>query len=185
MLKLSVDEQLQLRTYTSEDAPALFSVINENRSHLRRWFYWVDSTTKEKHSLAFIQQAQAALDAQEGIVLGIFFNNTLIGGVGMLDWKKDLKKAQVGYWIAKQQEGKGIVSLCLQVFISYLFQSLDLNKIEIQFIAENKKSAAVAQRIGARIEGVLRESYWMNGRLEDLVIAGILKREWTNKFQLK
>ncbi|MBS1777457.1 MAG: GNAT family N-acetyltransferase [Bacteroidetes bacterium] len=185
MLKLSVDEQLHLRTYTIDDAPALFSVINENRAHLRRWFYWVDSTTKEKHSLAFIQQAQAALDAQEGMALGIFHHNTLIGGVGMLEWKTNLKKAQVGYWIAKPFEGKGIVFRCLKVFISYLFQSLDLNKIEIHFIAENDRSAAVAQRIGARIEGVLRESYWMNGRLEDLVIAGILKREWTNNLLLK
>lgn len=43
----------------------------------------------------------------------------------------------------------------------------------------NKRSSALAERLGFKIEGVIRQSYFMNGRLEDLVITGLLKTEWT------
>jgi RimJ/RimL family protein N-acetyltransferase len=45
----------------------------------------------------------------------------------------------------------------------------------------NKRSAKVAERLGCKVEGVIRQSYFMNGRLDDLVITGLLKTEWTSQ----
>lgn len=179
MVSILIDESLLLRSFTPEDAVPLFKAVDSSRQHLRPWLRWVDVTTKPEHILQFIQRTQQQLNDQRALELGIVYKREIIGGIGMHDWDHILKKAQVGYWIKKEYEGQGIIRRCLQHFIDFLFEKPGLNKIEIQFMPANTRSAAVAERLGCKVEGIIRQSYFMNGRLEDLVITGILKSEWT------
>lgn len=181
MVAIPVDHDILLRTYTPKDADILFEAVDRNRSHLRTWLPWVDATIKPEHSLAFIEHSLTQSDNQEGIALGIFRKEELIGGLGMMHWNHDLRKAQIGYWISKEYEGSGTLSLCLERFLDFLFNKLQLNKIEIHFVTTNTRSAAIAKKFGAIIEGVLRESYLLHGKTEDLIITGILNREWENR----
>lgn len=178
MVSILIDDDLILRSFTPEDAPSLFRAVDESRTHLRPWLRWVDATTKQEHIQQFIQRTQQQLQDQRALELGIVLNREIIGGIGMHEWDHMLKKAQVGYWIRKEHEGKGIVTRCLERLIDFLFEKPGLNKIEIHFMPSNKRSAALAQKLGLKVEGVIRQSYFMNGRLEDLVITGILKSEW-------
>lgn len=178
MVSILIDEDLLLRSFQPDDAPALFRAVDESRQHLRKWMRWVDATTKQEHILQFIQRTQQQQHSQTALELGIVHNRAIIGGIGMHDWDHTHKKAQLGYWIRPEYEGKGIVNKCLARFISFLFETPGLNKIEIHFMTTNKRSAAVAERLGFRIEGIIRQSYLMNGTLEDLAITGLLKSEW-------
>ncbi|WP_276132684.1 GNAT family N-acetyltransferase [Polluticoccus soli] len=178
MVSILIDNELLLRSFQPDDAPALFKAVDESRMHLRSWLRWVDATTKQEHILQFIQRTQQQLHNQQALELGIFHNRDIIGGIGMHDWDHLLKKAQLGYWIKKEYEGQGIINKCLVRFIDFLFEKPGLNKIEIHFMPANKRSAKVAERLGCKVEGVIRQSYFMNGRLEDLVITGLLKTEW-------
>ena len=63
-------------------------------------------------------------------------------------------------------------------FVDFLFNKVSLNKIEIRFIPHNTRSAKVAERLGCKVEGILRQSYLKDGKLEDLVVTGLLKSEW-------
>jgi ribosomal-protein-serine acetyltransferase len=147
---------------------------------LHKWLDWVDKTTKQEHSLQFIQQSLNQLHTQEGLALGIFLNDSLIGGIGMHHWDQLAKTAQVGYWISREYEGKGIINRCLVKFIDFLFKKIGLNKIEIHFVPSNTRSAKVASRLGFKVEGIIRQSVVRNGMPEDLVITGLLKSEWTS-----
>jgi ribosomal-protein-serine acetyltransferase len=178
MVSILIDDDLILRSFTPEDAPSLFRAVDESRGHLRPWLRWVDATTKQEHIQQFIQRTVQQLHDQRALELGIVLNREIIGGIGMHDWDHMLKKAQVGYWIRKEHEGKGIVSRSLERLIDFLFEKPGLNKIEIHFMPANKRSATIANKLGFKVEGVIRQSYFMNGRLEDLVITGILKNEW-------
>jgi len=181
MISIKINENLLLRTYEHEDAQELFRCIDESRNHLRGFLNWIDGTTKVEHSEQFIEHAQLQIDNQKGIILGIFWDNKIIGSVGMHNWDQHLNKAHVGYWIAKEFEGRGLMLLSVVRFIDFLFARLELNKIEICYIPKNERSHALAARLGAKIEGVLRQNVKMNGHLEDLVIAGILRHEWSNR----
>ncbi|RYE19909.1 MAG: N-acetyltransferase [Sphingobacteriales bacterium] len=181
MVSILIDDDLILRSFTPEDAPSLFRAVDESRAHLRPWLRWVDATTKQEHIQQFIQRTMQQLNDQRALELGIVLNREIIGGLGMHEWDHMHKKAQVGYWIRKEHEGKGIVTRCLNRFLDFLFEKPGLNKIEIQFVPGNKRSAAIAQKLGFKIEGVLRQSYSMNGKLDDLVITGMLKNEWDAK----
>lgn len=178
MVTITVNDNITLRTYLKEDADALFAAVNGMRPHLTPWLDWVTYTTKPEHSVQFIQNSLHQLEMQEALALGIFYNGTIIGGVGMHQWDHKVKKAQIGYWIVKDHEGKGIVHESLKHFLNFLFGKIGLNKIEIHFVAANKRSAKVAERLGCQIEGVLRQSAVRNGNVENVVIAGLLKNEW-------
>lgn len=177
MFSLAVSEDILLRNYDEEDALQLFKVVDANRQHLRPWLIWVDGTLREEHSLEYIRAAGQEQYDQKSMALGIFKSGILIGGIGMHHWDQRLKKAQIGYWLVKTEEGKGMIHQCASVFIDYLFGRLQLNKIELQYLTENTRSGAVAKRLGFQIEGILRDSFLMNGAFHDLVVAGLLQRD--------
>lgn len=181
MLSLTVAPGLLLRTYREEDAAELFATVDKNRTHLRPWLIWIDATIKEAHSLDYIRAARQEQYDQLSMALGIFKQDKLIGGLGMHQWDQRLKKVQLGYWLSRNEEGKGIMSQCAAVFIQYLFAQLKLNKVELQYLPANTRSAAVAKRLGFVTEGVLRDHFLMNGILHNVVITGLLQREWKER----
>lgn len=178
MLTIAIDDQIALRSFTLEDALELFKSIDINRQYLRPWLPWVDQILTEKDTEQFIHDSFTQIDNQSGLELAIIFDQKIIGSVGMQHWDHQLNKAQIGYWISKEKEGKGIMNKCLNEFIKYLFTQIGLNKIEIHFMSSNHKSASIIKRLNAPIEGILRDSYSSNGTLSDLVIAGILKKDF-------
>ncbi len=178
MVSIIVDEQVQLRSYQPEDAPELFRTIEASRQHLRPWLNWIDKHTRLEHTQHFIQYTINQLNQQDGLYVGIFKEKEVVGELCMYDWKRDVKKAQVGYWIGVQHSGKGLLHQCLIRFMDFLFEKTGLNKIEIHFVQANQRSARVAEKLGCKTEGILRQSYLRNGLLDDLIVTGILKQEW-------
>lgn len=183
MVSILIDGDLHLRSHHAGDAPELLRAVNASRPHLRPWLTWVDGTTKVEHSLQFIQQSLQRQHNQEALELGIFMGTEIIGGIGMHQWDHNLKRGQIGYWIAREHEGKGILTQCLERLMDFLFDKLQLNKIEIHYVPHNKRSAVVAQRLGCQVEGVLRQSYLIHGQLYDIVVTGLLRGEWKSRGQ--
>ncbi|NCX96404.1 MAG: N-acetyltransferase [Chitinophagia bacterium] len=181
MTTLDVNHQIKLRTFTETDATLLFECIEQNRAHLTPWINWIAHATTYQHIVKFIKDSLHALSTQESMYLAIWYEDKLIGSLNIQDWHKKAKRAQIGYWISKEYEGKGIVTLCMHRLMTFMFRQMDINKIELHFTIKNTKSAQVAQRLGFTTEGIIRQSLVRNGIIEDLVIAGLLKQEWKNK----
>lgn len=181
MVSIIINENILLRSYQPEDAQELFNAVNNSRKHLLPWLDWISKTTRPEHSLQFIQQSLHQLHTQEALALGIFYNDRIIGGIGMHHWDQPTKRAQLGYWISEEWEGKGIMNTCLTRFVDFLFEKIGLNKLEIHFVPANTRSTKVAARLGAKVEGVIRQCCIRNGHLEDIVMTGILRNEWKIK----
>ena len=130
--------------------------------------------------MQFIQLAQTWQFNGEGLALGIFLQKErrIIGTIGMHNWNQAQKRAQVGYWIAKEFEGRGLMHRSAERFIDFLFRKLGLNKVEMHIMPGNLRSMALAEKLGAVTEGRIRQSYLVGGRLEDIVVMGILRSEW-------
>lgn len=111
---------------------------------------------------------------------GILYENKWIGSMGYNDIDLTNKKAEIGYWLDKDYQGKGIMTDCVRAIIKYGFEELDLHRIEIKCASSNTKSKAVPERLGFTLEGTLRDSYRMNGVFCDTLIFGILRSEWSH-----
>ncbi len=88
------------------------------------------------------------------------------------------RKAEIGYWIAKEFEGKGIITAACRKLITYAFEELELNRVAICAAVGNEKSRAIPERLGFLEEGRARDGLYVNGMHHDLVYYSLLKREW-------
>lgn len=169
---------MELRSLQAQDADALYAAVHGARQHLQPWLPWVAGTRSVADSLAFIENTEEQYRQQTGLVLGIVHGGKLVGTVGMNQWDHATNRAQIGYWIVPELQGQGVVRRAVGALVAYLFGKVGLAKLEIHFAASNKRSAAVAARLGFVVEGVIRQAMHRNGAAEDMVITGLLKREW-------
>ena len=172
----SLDEHLRIRSLHPSDAAELFDVIDANREHLRPWMGWEPGTKGPPDVLAFIERSRAsAVDMEAN---GIFLDGAAVGTVGL---RVDAMNAQgeVGYWLAADHQGRGIVTRACARFIDHGFSELGLGRIELKAGVENVRSRAVAERLGMTQEGVLRSAERVAAGRLDLVVYSLLPSEWS------
>lgn len=63
--------------------------------------------------------------------------------------------ATIGYWLAKSQTGRGIMTAAVKALIAVGFEHLELNRIQARVATGNRQSQAVCERAGLKTEGVL------------------------------
>jgi RimJ/RimL family protein N-acetyltransferase len=62
--------------------------------------------------------------------------------------------------------------------IRFAFDALGLHRLEADVDPRNERSLRLLARQGFRVEGHLRETYFVGGEVQDSVILGLLRREW-------
>lgn len=88
------------------------------------------------------------------------------------------RRGEVGFWVTPDHRRLGIGSRALVLTISWLFEELDLLRVEMTTIPENRIVPALARRLGFTQEGVLRSRNIERGRRVDIVWFGVLREEW-------
>lgn len=179
MPKFQVSKIVFLRTLTTADAPGVFNLVENNRSYLREWLPWVDENTCVGDSAKFIQSTLEQLANEMGFQCGIFYNDTLVGMCGYHPIDRSNNSVTIGYWIAKEMTGKGIVTSCTKYLIDYAFDNFSLNKVCIPAAEKNLKSRAVPDRLGLVNEGIEREAEHLYGHYVNHVRYSVSRSEWT------
>ncbi|PUZ26635.1 ribosomal-protein-serine acetyltransferase [Chitinophaga costaii] len=178
MLEIKVNDQLSLRQLLPADAPLVYDQIDTSRKTLRRFLPWVDYNVKEDHSLRFIELMLRKADEQDAIAFGMFQRDALCGVMDLHGWDHSLQKAEIGYWLGEAFRGQGIALECCRALMKFAFDELHLNKIEIRFALQNERSSKIPIRLGFAKEGVLRHSAKLHGQLVDMVVMGMLKKDF-------
>ncbi len=171
-----LDDNIQLKALNIENSPALLKRVQENRQYLRQWLSWVSDEKKDIED--FIQETIQQRERNLGIQMGIFFEDNIIGMIGhhQIAWRN--KITSLGYWLARDFTGKGIMTKACKAIIDYSFNELNLNRIEIGAAVENKASRAIPERLGFKLEGILRQREWLYDHFVDHAQYGLLKEEW-------
>jgi ribosomal-protein-serine acetyltransferase len=172
---------LTLRLLNEKDAEELFLENDQNRVHLRNWMPWVDDTKSATDTLEFVRRAsKAAADGMQ-FHYAILLDEKIVGVVGFNRIEKNNRCATMGYWLAKSQTGRGLMTKAVKALIREGFRQLGLNRIEARVATGNHASQAVCERAGLKKEGVLRQAEWLYDRYVDLTMNSILKSEWEAK----
>ncbi len=178
MPQFQISEIISLRTLFVADVPSLFSLVDNNRCLLREWLPWVDNNTRVEDSVKFIESTLDQLANEMGFQCGIIYNGTLVGMCGYHPINRSNNSVTVGYWIANNMSGRGIVTSCTKFLVDYAFDKLDLNKVCIPAAENNLKSRAVSERLGLINEGIEREAEYLYGKYVNHVRYSILRSEW-------
>jgi ribosomal-protein-serine acetyltransferase len=180
MFRRSPAPGIEIRQFEPLDAETVFAAVERNRAYLREWLPWVDLTHSVPDVLDFIVKSRAQFHDNQGPSCGIWIDGELAGSVGChpIDWSN--RQVSIGYWIEERHRGKGVITKCCVALIEYLF-GLGMHRVVIQCGIGNRKSCAVAGRLGFVCEGILRQAQWVNDRWVDLEVWSVLEDEWRAK----
>jgi ribosomal-protein-serine acetyltransferase len=175
-MRLPIKEGLYLQTIQEKHADELFRLIDTNRIYLRKWMPWEKNQISREDALLFITESEKELKEKRSIQAGLFYKETLCGMVGLhqINWLN--KNARMGYWLSESFQGRGLTTQAAQRLLDYCFQELLLHRIEIYCGLGNGKSQAVAERLGFTLEGVLKETEWLNGKFIDHALYGLINK---------
>ncbi len=178
MFKCHVDKDIYLKLLSKSEVEELFVLIDKNRDYLQLWLPWVVNINKPDDLNSFIKNAREKYASYNGFESGIWFKEQLVGIVGLkdIDWAD--QKAEIGYWLASDWQGKGIITRSCRALLETAFIKLKLNKVEIHCAEGNLKSKAVAERLGFKKEGLLRQAEKINGEFVNHQIYGMLCSEF-------
>jgi len=179
MWKLDIDQDTQLKLLKQEDAELLFALVDSCRPYLRQWLPWIDATQTVDNSRQFIELGLQKFAANNGLEAGIWHKEQLAGVIGLHYIDRTNKKTSIGYWLAEPFQGYGLMTRACRALISYVFEQLQLNRVEIRVAVDNRKSRAIPERLGFVNEGVVREVEWLYDHFVDHVVYGMLAKEWS------
>jgi ribosomal-protein-serine acetyltransferase len=175
---LKAGRGLELRPLNLRDAKTLFALVETNRERLRRWLPWVDSNRSVLDTRAFILRVRAHARAGIGQSFGVWWKGTLVGTVGFVWIDAANRSAAIGYWLAQEAEGHGLMTAAVTTLLGHGFRALELNRIEIRVGVRNRRSRAIPERLGFRQEGTLRQVERLADRYVDHAVYGMLAEEW-------
>jgi ribosomal-protein-alanine N-acetyltransferase len=127
----------------------------------------------QDHGIAFINLALSATPQE---IFAIVVNGQVAGSIGVHP-QQDFycKNAEMGYWIAEEYWGNGIVPAAIKLMVDYGFKTFDITRIYARTFDTNIKSQRVLEKTGFTLEAELKETFYKYGTVYDEMIYGIRK----------
>lgn len=85
--------------------------------------------------------------------------------------------AEIGYLVTKEVESKGIATWAVGELTKRAFEELDIVRLTAFIFAENLASKRVLEKNNYVLEGVLKQSLYKNGKIQDECIYASYRPE--------
>jgi ribosomal-protein-serine acetyltransferase len=179
MFQLAVDDEIALVLAEERHAQAMTDLIARNQRRLARWEPWAEQPVTLDGTRAYIR---AALDdfvrgRQISTIIALDHGRNFVGRCG-IRINPYAGSGDIGYWIDAQYEGQGITSRAARALVTSAFDEVGLTRMELRTSIDNRRSRAVAERLGFALEGVLPSGLQFRDRSDDVALYGVTSKQW-------
>ncbi len=175
---MKVDNEISLRKLSIHSAEIIFNKIRTSKEHLGQWLPWVRQLTAVEEVEDYIKQTTDSVCPKKDHPFEIWYKNDFAGIITLKEVDQMNRKSELGYWLIKEYEGKGLMIRSCEVILDYAFEMLELNKIQIKCSVENIRSCNIPKQLKFSFEGIEREGELLQNRFVDLKVYSLLKKEW-------
>ena len=172
--------RLTLRLPAASDLPSLRRSFRDPRT-ARAAGAAMHSAAERKDPALMISRTRREYRRGEHLSLSVLLRDppVCIGRVGLrgLDWTWQ-KVESLSYWIDPRYWNQGYATEASWHLCEAAFRELGMRRIASSALDRNLASLAVLQRLGFVREGREREAVRVKGRVMDMVLFGILEREF-------
>jgi ribosomal-protein-serine acetyltransferase len=172
-VRIQLSHDLELRALTEADAGEVHALVEANRAHLAPWLPWA-AGQELAGTQNYLRRAEEKRQRGEALDGAIVLDGRIAGCAGFAVIEAEAQVGIIGYWLAKEYEGRGLVTRAVSALVRHGFGELGLHRVEIRAAADNARSRAIPERLGFTQEGVLREADVVGGRYVDLAVYGLL-----------
>jgi ribosomal-protein-alanine N-acetyltransferase len=129
-------------------------------------------TRSKDEAATFIENARSMEAANESILWALCFptDQRLIGTIGYWRMIPAHYRAEIGYVLHPQHQGKGLMTEAMKAVIHYAFEVMQLHSIEANINPLNIASKQVLLKNGFVQEAYFRENFYFNGVFLDSMI---------------
>lgn len=169
---------VQLLPLSRGDAQPMYQAILRNMSRLRPWFSWATDALQLEDVERDIAETADETQPRHHYGYAFWDGVTFAGTAGLykIDYKN--RVGRIGYWLDERYEGRGLVTSAVRMLVTKAFSEVGLNRIEIRCAPANTASREVPLRLGFVEEGTHRAVLAVQGGFQDLVMYGMLARDW-------
>ena len=173
-------DRLTIRPPSEADAPELLQAISETIDALKPWMPWAKPGMTIDEAYENCRNAEAAFEAGSDHRLHLLLrdSSTLIGASGLhrIDWT--VPKCEIGYWVRAGHGQRGYITEAVRAIARFALSDLGMCRVEIRMSTTNLRSRKVPERLGFKLEGILRnEARELDGTLRDTCVFSMLKGE--------
>jgi len=103
-------------------------------------------------------------------------DESLVGGVTISNIRRGVTQScSLGYWLGERFAKQGYMYDSVCAIIDFIFEDMNLHRIEAATLPENKPSQGVLKKTGFSQEGYARQYLKINGVWKDHVLFAIVK----------
>jgi RimJ/RimL family protein N-acetyltransferase len=177
-------ERLRIRRFKDSDLVPFMAYRNDPEvAHYQSW-----DSCDEQEARAFIREAGSAQPGVPGEWFGFTIESKetqdLIGECALRVDEEEPYRAEIGFTLAREHQGKGFASEAISRLLDYAFNALGLHRVVAIADCRNVPSVALLERVGMRREGQFLENVWFKGGWADEYLYAVLKDEWLHKRQV-
>jgi N-acetyltransferase len=171
-------EQLVLRPLSLDDVPALAEAARDGE-------LWEKRTTTVPRPEGFEVYVRKALELQAaGLALPfatvVRDGNRVIGSTRYMNIDAANRRVEIGTtWIARSWQRSFVNTHAKFLMLRHAFENLGCIAVELRTHRLNDQSRAAIERLGAKLDGILRQHMIMpDGHIRDTAVYSITQDEW-------
>lgn len=173
-------DEFVLSKITAAELDDLFEICS-NETLYR---YSASSPKKNKAVIYnMITQFERDFNHKKALYWGIYQKCTpykLIGMIELFDFNKEVDMVTIGYMLNESYWGQGIATKAVHLALTYLFETVHMNRVQALVLAENLRSKHVLTRNRFTHEGTIRQGmYWNDLGVVSIDLYSILQSEFT------
>jgi ribosomal-protein-alanine N-acetyltransferase len=174
--------RLVVRAAEPDDVPEIVRYYRGNREFLRPWEparpdsffseeFWRTRVDQDRQELFSGRSLRLFLfTPDEARVLGVANFTQIVRGA--------FHACTLGYNVAAEREGEGLMGEALGAAIGFVFGRLGLHRIQANYMPHNRRSGILLRRLGFTVEGYARDYLLIAGRWEDHVLTSLTHASW-------
>lgn len=145
-----------------------------SKSQQAAWYERDGSNNNHKHIYFKIMLSHTKLPG------GTWDKDKLVGICGLtnIDWVA--RRAELSVYLSPQTHGKGIGKDALTTMYNYAFRELNLHSIVAEVYDNNKAVDFYKGALGMTQDGVIRHTYFSEGKYGDSIMLTLLEDEWAS-----
>ena len=175
-------QRLLLRAVTPDDAADMFGIMRDPR--VARYFGSAPMVSLDEAAQR-VDRIEQAWQEQTGVRWAITQrgNPHLLGTCGYWRLIKPHFGAEIGYELAPEWWGQGIMTEAVGAVLQFGFTTMGLHRVEAQIHPANTGSRRVLEKLGFVQEGYFRENYYevAEGQFTDTAVFSLLQATWMRR----
>lgn len=171
-----VTARLRLEPTGRAHAPELWAATEASLAALGPYLPWAIDPSYES-TVAFTKACEMQWRGGTNAVFTVVVDDVACGTVGFNRHDETLASAEMGYWIRSDLAGRGYVTEAGSAALEYVFDELGLHRVELHAAPANVASVRVAEKLGFRREGMLRDAARGVRGWHDVYVYGLLSSD--------